>query len=577
MCRQARLDFSLNGGSLKISTQNHSFRLAATAAATLLVAVVAFVTSPKGGISAEYLDQKVVWESCPVSVHDPEDAWTKAEKRSEVTCATVLVPADYSGNASPEFKLQLARLHDPKNKSPLGSIFINPGGPGGSGVDQLFQAELPKELLSKYDFIGFDPRAVGFSDFADGSEFKCNNLLAYREKFGAPNFANTLDELKADYAARRDYLTDCAAKNPFWWTINTDNMVRDLEVLRASVTRDKPLNFIGTSYGTVLAARYVASYPEHVGKIVLDSPALADEMSEEDSLASDAATEARLTNYLKGYARHANISVDAAWNRLLEVKRSAQDHELVGYAGLEKDFYDEETDSWFMKSTEDFLIDGIEGLSYLPIEDAREEFNACLDAAYDNQVNDCFEFYALSMWGMSVEDGEMDGIIDSYDIDRDNSNELIQIVWSLEYEAPVEPLSETQSQLAYDRFKNAAPKFSQLYLSQEDPGKLPKNIKTYSWRSLAIDDPTIPDPPKSQTKIENRSGKQVLVIGGARDSVTPFHQAKKIAKQLNAALIKVDTDEHGSAASYDNECVNAVLVSYFTRAGKIPSSVCSGR
>jgi pimeloyl-ACP methyl ester carboxylesterase len=77
-----------------------------------------------------------------------------------------------------------------------------------------------------------------------------------------------------------------------------------------------------------------------------------------------------------------------------------------------------------------------------------------------------------------------------------------------------------------------------------------------------------------QTKIENRSGNQVLVIGGARDSVTPFHQAKKIAKQLNAALIKVDTDEHGSAASYDNQCVNAVLVNYFLSEKNVANQSC---
>ncbi|MFM1783736.1 MAG: hypothetical protein RLZZ579_13 [Actinomycetota bacterium] len=561
---------------MKISRQNQSFRVAATAFATLLVATLAFVTAPKGDVPAWYLNQKVVWESCPESVHDPENAWTNAAKRSEVSCSTVLVPADYFGSKSPDFRLFLARFHDPNNKSPLGTIFINPGGPGGSGIDQLFSSEFPKELLGKYDFIGFDPRAVGFSNFADGKEFKCDNLLAYREKFGAPNFANTVDELKAEYAARRDYIKDCAARNPFWWTINTDNMVRDLEVLRASVTGDQPLNFIGTSYGSVLAARYVSSYPENVGKIVLDSPALADEMSDEDSLAADAAEEARLMSYLEGYALHSKITVDAAWNRLLEVKRSAQNQELLGYAGLEKAFFDEETESWYMKSSEAFLVDGIAGLSYLPIEEARKEFNACLDDAYESQLNDCFEFYALSMWGMSVEDREMEGIIDSYDIDRDNSNELIQIVWSLEYEAPREPLSETQSQLAYDRYKNAAPKLNQLYLSREEPGELPKNFKTYSWRSLAIDDPLIPDPPKTQTKIENKSGQQVLVIGGARDTVTPFHHAQKIAKQLNAALIKVDTDEHGTAATYQNPCVNASLITFFSNLTRLQATLCDG-
>ncbi len=562
---------------MKISIQNQSFRLAATTFATLLVASVAFVTAPKGDIPAHYLSQEVVWESCPESVHDPENAWTNAAKHSEVTCATVVVPADYFGSSSPDFRLFLARFHDRNNKSPLGTIFLNPGGPGGSGIDQLFSSEFPNELLGKYDFIGFDPRAVGFSNFADGKEFKCDNLLAYREKFGAPNFANTVDELKAEYAARRDYIKDCAARNPYWWTINTDYMVRDLEVLRASVTGDKPLNFIGTSFGSVLAARYVSSYPEKVGKIVLDSPALADEMSDEDALAADGAEEARIMSYLEGYALHSKITVDAAWNRLLEVKRSAQNQELLGYAGLEKAFFDEETESWYMKSSEAFLVDGIAGLSYLPIEEARKEFNACLDDAYESQLNDCFEFYALSMWGMSVEDREMEGIIDSYDIDRDNSNELIQIVWSLEYEAPREPLSETQSKLAYDRYKNAAPKLNQLYLSREEPGELPKNFKTYSWRSLAIDDPLIPDPPKTQTKIENKSGQQVLVIGGVRDTVTPFHHAQKIAKQLNAALIKVETDEHGAAARYEKRCVNAALVGYFLTDKKLKDTTCSAQ
>jgi pimeloyl-ACP methyl ester carboxylesterase len=542
--------------------------------ATVLVALVAFVTSPKGGISAEYLNQKVVWESCPVSVHDPETAATVSEKRSEVTCATVLVPADYSGKASPDFKLQLARFHDPKNKFPLGSIFINPGGPGGSGIGQLFYSEFPKELLSKYDFIGFDPRAVGFSNFADGSEFKCDNLLAYREQFGAANFANNQAELNLERVSYHDYVSDCITKNPYWWTLTTDNMVKDLEVLRASVTGKKPLNFIGTSYGTVLAARYVANYPEHVGKIVLDSPTLADEKTEDDNLADAKAKEARLNDYLKSYARHAHISVYAAWQRLLDVKWAAQNHELVGYAGLERDSFAPTSRSWFMKSSEIFLVQGIVDLAYYPIEAARKEFNSCLDSAYKFKLNDCFEYYALDLRAMSVKDTEMDGIIDANDIHRDNTNELIEIVWSLEFQAAQETLSESQTNLSYDRFNYAAPKFSRLFNSQEDPGNLPKNLKPFSWRTIALDDPNIPDPPKFETKIENRSGKQVLVVGGIRDSVTPFHYAQKIAKQLGAALIKVDTDQHGSVASYTNDCVNAVIESYFLSGTKLTNRRC---
>jgi hypothetical protein len=121
----------------------------------------------------DYLDQSVKWDSCdPEWLVDPEIA-TDVLADAVVECTSVFVPALYDGTfEAPDFSIALMRVRLVGNEEPVGAIFINPGGPGGSGIDQVQTSDFPRELLASFDLIGFDPRGVQQSTFRDGSTIK---------------------------------------------------------------------------------------------------------------------------------------------------------------------------------------------------------------------------------------------------------------------------------------------------------------------------------------------------------------------------------------------------------------------
>ncbi|NDD26317.1 MAG: alpha/beta fold hydrolase, partial [Actinobacteria bacterium] len=144
----------------------------------------------------------------------------------------------------------MMRLNTAKDADYMGTIFINPGGPGQSGIEQLQWSNFPEDLIAHYNIVGFDPRGVGNSDLSDGTEIKCSDELDYRSYFEGEGSPANLEEYEASIAAGDKYFTDCIEKNPYWWTMSTKSVVDDLEIMRKVLLKDEPLNFIGSSYGT---------------------------------------------------------------------------------------------------------------------------------------------------------------------------------------------------------------------------------------------------------------------------------------------------------------------------------------
>ena len=181
-------------------------------------------------------------------------------------CATASVPRDYAHPRGPEVQIALIRrpASDPEHR--IGSIFVNPGGPGGSGID--FVRTAPPGALAAfgrlYDFVGFDPRGVGRSTPAING---CGILYTHRFEM-----TDSLD-LPSLLRRTRDQLRACEAGSggilPY---LTTANVARDLDRLRAAVG-DERLNYIGLSWGTQLGATYTSLFPRRVGAFILDAPA----------------------------------------------------------------------------------------------------------------------------------------------------------------------------------------------------------------------------------------------------------------------------------------------------------------
>jgi pimeloyl-ACP methyl ester carboxylesterase len=188
-------------------------------------------------------------------------------------CTTVEVPTDYDHPRGATTTIALTKLPasgDPASR--LGTLFTNPGGPGGPGVDFVQQVALavyPEQIRARYDILGFDPRGVGRSDpatcFRTESEELASPLLALQYPLTPP-------EERRYLVASLELAARCQATSPSRFAnASTANVARDLDLLRQAVG-DQQLTYIGYSYGTILGATYAKLFPDRVGKFVLDGP-----------------------------------------------------------------------------------------------------------------------------------------------------------------------------------------------------------------------------------------------------------------------------------------------------------------
>ncbi|HEU4423928.1 MAG TPA: alpha/beta hydrolase [Pilimelia sp.] len=212
-------------------------------------------------------------------------------------CATVSVPRDWAapraagpagasaGSTGPAagstgqaaaagktFDIALLRARSTRQRDRIGSLILNPGGPGGSGIDTAIYLSfgpkfggIPEEVSRRFDIVGFDPRGVGRS-----SPIKCISDGDLDATFGFepdPVDKAEFDEL---VALNRRIGAGCAAKYgadlPLY---STEQAARDMDAVRAAVG-DEKITYLGYSYGTLLGATYAQLYPKRIRAFVLD-------------------------------------------------------------------------------------------------------------------------------------------------------------------------------------------------------------------------------------------------------------------------------------------------------------------
>lgn len=188
------------------------------------------------------------------------------EPCSGFECGSVTVPLRYdaSGEASTDDYLELAVIRRPASGRARGTIFVNPGGPGASGIDFVRAGfDLGPEVGARFHLVGFDPRGVGASA----------GLGCGHSDQPAPRPDSSPDdeeERRLLDEEARSTADECARlDNELLATISTSVAARDLEYLRRSVG-DDTLHYYGLSYGTLLGLRYAQLHPEQVGRMVLD-------------------------------------------------------------------------------------------------------------------------------------------------------------------------------------------------------------------------------------------------------------------------------------------------------------------
>ncbi|EQC38095.1 hypothetical protein SDRG_04525 [Saprolegnia diclina VS20] len=218
-------------------------------------------------------------------------------------CGYLTVPLDHL-NATNEATIDIVvQRYRSTAAKPLGTILLNPGGPGGSGT---VLGSLPMSLLTggAYDVLGFDPRGVGKSRPITCAK---NGLAAWeaRQMFPRANapFLNALsdDQVHRYSSAYDPVLARCRYYDGDYLPyLSTAFVARDMDLMRAALGQDL-LHYFGFSYGTVLGATYANMFPHRVGRFVIDSVVDATKYSAV-SASFWASTIANVEDVLDGFA-----------------------------------------------------------------------------------------------------------------------------------------------------------------------------------------------------------------------------------------------------------------------------------
>ncbi|WP_033349986.1 alpha/beta hydrolase [Kitasatospora aureofaciens] len=468
-----------------------------------------------------FYGQQITWADCPA---DPRAERAKIDI-SGMQCGKLHVPLDYANPASDAIDLALIRYPATAKEQRIGSLMVNPGGPGASGVAMVKYGakDFDGTLHTRFDVIGFDPRGTG-----DSSPVVC-----YDDKqLDAVNQTDTPDDPAERKAAHVKQSTDhaaaCQAKSgkllPF---VGTRNTARDLDVLRAAVG-DRKLNYLGISYGTYLGALYAEEFPQNTGRLILDGavdPA-------QDTM--DHGVDQQI-GFEKSFQRFADDCVD---NHAAECPLGTDRTEAA-------------------KKAADFL----DGLHDHPLtaKDGRKlgrdmAWTGVISLLYGDEKTS-WKYLRNSLgWAMTRDKGDyLMAAADDYD-GRDGNGHYSPMdeangAISCADAARPAPTRE-HAQQAVDRLLAEAPLLSKGVTVDDylEPGCAYWPFKT----------------PEKPHTIRAEGAAPILVVGTTGDPATPYASAEKLAKGFARATLLTRVGEGHGAFGKGSACIDLAMAAYLT-------------
>jgi pimeloyl-ACP methyl ester carboxylesterase len=244
-----------------------------TAAAGVLAVGAAVQAPPAPAVAVPDPAAVITWQPCPQYSDTVVTALGFGDRIAEfralwarAQCGTLQVPLDYSRPHGRMITIAFTRLPATDQAHRLGSLAVNPGGPGASGYLMPINLAMPGNataaLNTRYDLIGMDPRGIGYS-----TRIECTPDLGPLPYSPLPTKAQARQSYDTTAAANRA----CVAQDPaFMAQETTANVARDLNQIRIGL-RERALSYFGVSWGTALGAVYRSLFPATAGRMWLDS------------------------------------------------------------------------------------------------------------------------------------------------------------------------------------------------------------------------------------------------------------------------------------------------------------------
>ncbi len=457
-----------------------------------------------------YYEQKLKWRDCGVP---------------GFRCATMKAPLDYAKPADGDVRLAVARKKATGPGKRLGSLLVNPGGPGGSAVGYLQQYAgigYPAKVRAQYDMVAVDPRGVARSEpveCLDGRE-----MDAYTQTDVTPDDQGETDELVDAY---KGFAEGCGADAPkLLRHVSTVEAARDMDVLRA-VLGDEKLTYVGASYGTLLGATYAGLFPDRAGRLVLDGAMDPTLPARRMNLEQTAGFETAFLSFAKDCASRADCPLGAKGTAPSRIGENLKAFfETLDSQPLPAG------DADGRKLTESLATTGVIAAMY--DEGAWQQLRESLTSA------------------MKEKDGA--GLLilsDSY-YEREADGGYSNLMFA---NAAVNCLDLPAAFSSPDEVRDALPDFEKAS---------PVFGEGLAWSSLNCAYWPV-QPTGEPHRIEAAGATPIVVVGTTRDPATPYRWAEALADQLSSGrLLTYEGDGH-TAYGRGSTCVDSAIDTYLLR------------
>lgn len=494
-------------------------RIAGAALAVLALVATACGNSPVTTAGAQQSDGVATTgtgagdPSSPPSTPDPDgdDPFGWEELIPGVETGLLSVPVDHEEPDGETFELFVARRLADDQANKIGSLLVNPGGPGFGGSDFAIYADqvYDEALLERFDIVGWDPRGTGLSEPA----IDC--VDDYDRYFGSNDITPDDDEERQEIIdLAEEFAEQCVTENEGYVTsVGTNNSARDIDAIRQALGEDE-ISYFGFSYGSELGATWATLFPDTVRAAVFDGAADPNADGLESSLQQAAGFEATLATFLAqcsaddSCAFHNGGDAEGAFDDLM--------------AALDED--------------------------PVPSTAGRPDVNRGVALQGVAQA-----MYSDSLWEQladalaAAQDGDGEGLLSLYDQyyqrqpDGTWGNEL-EAFQTISCMDDPERRSVEEEDAAAPEFNEVAPRFS--------PGTTGGYFCTFY--------PPAPDP---RVRITGAGAGPIVVIGTTGDAATPLESTRAMASALEKGrLVVVAADQHTGYGL--NDCVDEIVHGY---------------
>nr|WP_078917298.1 alpha/beta hydrolase [Streptomyces sp. NRRL S-813] len=470
-------------------------------------AVLAALPRSTPSALAPYYVQKLTWRDCGAPGFQ---------------CATLRAPLDYADPSAGDIRLAVARKKATGPGSRLGSLLVNPGGPGGSAIDYLQQfagVGYPEEIRARYDLVAMDPRGVARSEPVECLDDR--DMDTFTKTDMTPDDRAETDALVGEF---RKFAEGCGAHDPrVLRHVSTVEAARDMDVLRA-VLGDQRLNYVGASYGTLLGATYAGLFPGRVGRLVLDGAMDPSLTARRLNLDQTAGFETAFQSFAKDCVRQSDCPLGGPGT----TPAQAGDHLEVFFRKL--DAHPLPTgDPDGRRLVEALGTTGVIAAMY--DQGAWPQLRAALTAAM--KKNDGAGLLSLS---------------DTY-YERDTRGHYSNLMFANAavncLDLPPAFSGPAAVEEALPSFRKASPVFGE--------GLAWASLNCAYWPVKPTGEPH---------RIEAKGAPPIVVVGTTRDPATPYRWAQALASQLSSARLLTFVADGHTAYGRGSRCIDSAIDAY---------------